>query len=109
MLIWAVHEPHENGGKAEVEKTIKEEAVVGLQPETVGDQASTRLGLISAIAATLNDLVRPRMRKKTATFAETEQARRPERVPGASRSPMDAGITGGFSMLMDNPRARKRR
>ena len=92
-----------------MEKTIKDEVVVGLQPETVGGQASTRLGPISAIAAALNDLVRPRTRKKTATFADTEQARRQVRVPRASRSPMDAGITGGFSMLMDNPRARKRR
>ena len=88
---------------------MKEETVVGLQPETVGGHAPTRVGPLSAMAAALHDLVHPRTRKKTTTSAETEQARRPEPGPGASRSPMETGITGGFSLLMDDSHARKRR
>ena len=94
-----------------MEKTVEKEAVVGLQTETVGAQASTRLGPISTIAAALRLLVHPRTSKATAAeaSAETERTRRPERDRSSYRSPMEAGITGGFSLLMDNPGARKRR
>ena len=94
-----------------MKKTIEGEPIVGLQPETVGGHSSTRVGPISAISAVLHYLVHPRARKKTAaeTRAETEQTRKPERGPGMARSPMDAGITGGFSLLMDNSQTRKRR
>jgi hypothetical protein len=111
MLVRAVYKRHETGRKAEVEKTVKDETVVGLQSETVGGHASTRGGPISAIAAALHYLVHPRARKKSAveTRAETERSREPERSLGVSRSPMEAGITGGFSLLMDNSHARKRR
>jgi hypothetical protein len=111
MLVRAVPKPYENGRKAEVEKTVKDEVVVGLQPETVGGQAPTRVGPISAIGAALHYLVYPRAGKKTTAeaHAETGRAGRPERDPGASRFPMEAGITGGFSLLMDNSHARKRR
>ncbi len=88
---------------------MKDEAVVGLQPETVGGHASTRVGPLSAMAAALHYLVHPRTRKKTTASAETEQARRQEPGPAPSRSPMEAGITGGFSLLMDDSHARKRR
>ncbi len=111
MLVRAVSKRHENGRKAEVEKTVKDETVAGLQPETVGGHASTRVGPISAIAAALHYLVHPRTRKKSAveTHAETERSREPDRGPGTLGSPMEAGITGGFSLLMDNSHARKRR
>ncbi|CAN5806178.1 hypothetical protein BH18ACT11_BH18ACT11_13430 [soil metagenome] len=94
-----------------MEKTVKDEAVIGLQPETVGGHAATRAGPISVISAALHYLTHPLMRGKTAVEvrSETERARRPERGLDASRSPMDAGITGGFSLLMDNSHARKRR
>ena len=109
MLVRVVSRRHENGRKAAVEKTVKDEAVVGLQPETVDGHASTRVGPISAIAAALRYLVHPRTRTTAKARAETEQTRKPERVPGMARSPMDAGITGGFSLLMDNSQTRKRR
>ena len=94
-----------------MDKTVKDEAVAGLQPEAVGAHASTRLGPISTIAAALHFLVHTRTGKRTAAEAraETDQSRRPERDRGAYRSPMEAGITGGFSLLMDDPGARKRR
>jgi hypothetical protein len=96
---------------AEVQKPVKDEAVVGLQPETLGGHASTRVGPISAIAAALHFLVHPRTRKNAMAeaSAEPEQTRRPERDRGAYRSPMETGITGGFSLLMDNSNTRKRR
>ena len=94
-----------------MKKTIEGESIVGLQPGAAGGHASTRLGPISAIAAALHYLVHPRTRKKSAveTHAETERPREPDRGPGTLGSPMEAGITGGFSLLMDNPHARKRR
>ena len=94
-----------------MEKTVKDEAVVGLQPETAGAHAPTRSGPISAIAAALHFLFHPRMRERVATeaSAETEQASRPQRDRGAYRSPMEAGITGGFSLLMGDPNSHKRR
>ena len=92
-----------------MEKTVKDETVVGLQPETVGGHASTRVGPISTIAAALRYLVHPRTRTTAKASAETEQTRNPERGPDIARFPMDAGITGGFSLLMDNSQTRKRR
>lgn len=91
-----------------MEKTVKDEAIVGLQPETVSGHASTRVGPISAMAAALRYLVHPRTRTTAKANAETEQTRNPERGPRMARSPMDAGITGGFSLLIDNSKARKR-
>jgi hypothetical protein len=97
------------GKKAEMEKTVKGEAAVGIQPETLGGHAPQGLGKISAIGVALHNLVRPRTRKKIAAEAraETEQVRRPEQ--GMARSPMDAGITRGLSLFLDNPNARRRR
>ena len=90
---------------------MKDESVLGLQPEAMGVQASTRVGPASMIAAALRYLVHPRTRKRTAVeaSAETRRTGRPERDRSAYRSPMEAGITGGFSLLMDNPNTRKRR
>jgi hypothetical protein len=97
------------GKKAEVEKTVKGETAVGIQAEATGGHASRGIGPISAIGAALHNLVRLRTRKKIAAEAkaETEQVRRPEQ--GMARSPMDAGITRGLSLFLDNPNARRRR
>ena len=94
-----------------MDKAAKDEAFVGLQPETTGAHAPTRSNPISAIAATLHFLFHPRMHEKVATeaSAETEQASRRQRDRGAYRSPMEAGITGGFSLLMGDPNSHKRR
>jgi len=96
-------------GKAEVEKTVKGEAAVGFQAETVGGHASRGIGRISALGAALHNQLRPRKREKVLAraSAETEQVRR--RRHSMSGSPMDTGITGGLSLFLDNPNARKRR
>ncbi len=93
-----------------MDKAIKGEGIVGLQPEATGGHASTRVGPISSIGAALHNLIHLRLHRKTAVeaSAETGRERKPESGLGASRSPMDAGIAGGFSLLMDNPHARKR-
>jgi hypothetical protein len=111
MLVLEASRRHENGRKARVDKVANEKAVVGLQPETAGAHAPTRYGPISAIAAALHFLAHPRMRERVATEAstETEQASRPQRDRGAYRSPMEAGITGGFSLLMGDSNSHKRR
>jgi hypothetical protein len=92
-----------------VEKTVKGEAPVGIQAEAAGGHASQGVGPISTIGATLHNLLHPRTRKKIAAEAstETERVRRPGQ--GTARSPMDAGVTRGLSLFLDNPNARKRR
>jgi hypothetical protein len=89
-----------------VEKTVKGEAPVGIQVEAAGGHASQGIG---PIPTALHNLVRLRSRKKISAEAidEPEQARRPGH--SVSRSPMDAGITGGLSLFLDKPNARKRR
>jgi hypothetical protein len=95
------------GKKAKVDRAVEGEAIVGLQPKTVGAHASQGIGKISAIGAALHNLVRPRTRNKIAATARAEQVRRPEYR--ASRSPLDAGITGGLSLFLDNPNPSRRR
>ena len=92
-----------------MENTARPDAVVGLQPETTEAHAPTKGRLTSAIAATLHFLVHPLAREKAGADAETGRPGRPERTPHASRSAMDAGITGGFSLLMDSSPPRHRR
>ncbi len=92
-----------------MEKTVKGEAPVGIQAEAAGGHASQGIGLISTIGAALHNLLRPRTRKKISVEAidEPERVRRPGH--SVSWSPMDAGITGGLSLFLDKPNARKRR
>ena len=92
-----------------MEKTVKGEAPVGIQAEAAGGHASQGVGPISTIGAALHNLLHPRTRKKiaAAASAETEWVRRPGQ--GMARSPIDAGITRGLSLFLDNPNARKRR
>jgi hypothetical protein len=93
-----------------VEKTVKGEAPVGIQAEAAGGHASQGVGPISTIGAALHNLLHSRTRKKIVsaeTSTETERVRRPGQ--GTARSPMDAGITRGLSLFLDNPNARKRR
>jgi hypothetical protein len=111
MLVGAVFMPRADGRKAEVEKTIKGEGVVGSQFQAVGGHTSTRVGPISAIGAALHYLIHPQTRKKVAAEAhvETERTSEPRRGPTMSGSPLDAGITGGLSLFFDNPNGRRRR
>jgi len=111
MLVGAVFGPRANGRKAEVEKTIKDGRVAGSQLQAVGGHASTRVGPTSAISAALHYLLHPRTRKKfvAEAHAETGRTKKPERGPTMSGSPMDAGITGALSLLLDNKDARRRR
>jgi hypothetical protein len=92
-----------------VEKMVKDEAVVGLQTGTAGGHVSTRSGALSAIASALHFLVYPRKKAAVEASALTGRTGRPERDRGVYRSPMEAGITGGFSLLMDSSNSRKRR
>jgi hypothetical protein len=110
MVMGAVFMPRADGRKAEVEKTIKGEGVVGSQLQAVGGHASTRVGPISAIGTALHHLIHPRTRKKIAAEAhvETERTRGPGRGATMSGSPVDAGITGGLSLFLDNPNGRRR-
>jgi hypothetical protein len=92
-----------------VDKTVKGEAAVGIQAEAAGGHASQGIGPISAIGVALHNLIRLRTRKKISAGAidEPEQVRRPGH--SVSRSPMDAGITGGLSLFLDKPDAHRRR
>ena len=92
-----------------MDKTVKGEAAVGIQAEAAGGRASQGIGPISAIGAALHNLIRLRTRKRISAEAidEPAQVRRPGH--SVSRSPMEAGITGGLSLFLDKPNARKRR
>ena len=109
MLVWAEFGRNEYGRWVEVEKTVEDEAVVGLHTEIAGSHVSTRSGVLSAIAAALHFLVHPRKKAAVETSAVTRRTGGPERDRSVYRSPMEAGITGGFSLLMDNPNTRRRR
>jgi hypothetical protein len=95
--------------EAKVEKTVKGEAAVGIHAEAAGGHAPQGTGQLSAIGAALRNLVGLRTRKKIAAeaSAETERVRRPGQ--GMARSPMDAGITRGLSLFLDDPNARRKR
>ena len=90
-----------------MEKTLKGETAVGIQAEAAGAHAPQGIGQLSAIGAALRNLVRPRTRKKIAAEASAEPVSRPGQ--GMARSPMDAGISGGLSLFLDNPNARRKR
>ena len=77
------------------ERARHDEAVVDRQVRPV-------LDLISAISAGVRDLVHPRTRKKAAAEARAESGRsiRSGQDLGASRSSMDAGLTGGMTLLL---------
>jgi hypothetical protein len=109
MLMWQCQSTQDCRKKAEVDKTVKGEAAVGIQAEAAGGHASQGIGPISAIGAALHNLIRLRTRKKISAGAidEPEQVRRPGH--SVSRSPMDAGITGGLSLFLDKPDAHRRR
>jgi hypothetical protein len=111
MVIGVGFMPRADGRKADVEKTIKGEGIVGSQLQAVGGHASTRVGPISAIGAALHYQINPRTRKKSAAEAhvETERARQPRRGTTMPGSPLDAGITGGLSLYFDNPNGPRRR
>jgi hypothetical protein len=92
-----------------VDKTLKGEAPVGIQAEAAGGHASQGIGPISTIGVALHNLVRPRTRKKISAEASDEPERARRARQGMASSPMDAGITGGLSLFLDKPNARKRR
>ena len=92
-----------------MQKTLKGETAVGIQAEAAGAHAPQGIGQLSAIGAALSKLLRLRQRKKIAAEAstETEWERRPGQ--GMARSPMDAGISRGLSLFLENPNARRKR
>lgn len=93
-----------------MKKLADGEGIIGLQPEAVGGHASTRVGPISLVGAAVHRLFHLRLHRETVAEVseETGGERKPQRGPAMSRSPMDAGLTGGFSLLMDPHHARKR-
>src|SRR5215208_480717 len=106
MLVWVVPD---HGKEAEVQKTVKGEAAVGIHAEATGGYASQGIDKISAIGAALHNLVRLRTRKKIAAeaSAETERVRRPGQ--GMARSTMDACTPTGLAPFLNNPNTRKKR
>ena len=90
-----------------MENTAKPEAMVGLRPETMEAQAPRKGRPTSAVAAVLCFLVHPLTRERAG--ADAGRSRKPERAPYDPRSTVDAGITGGFSLLTGGPPSRHRR
>jgi hypothetical protein len=92
-----------------VENTARPEAVVTLPPETMETRAPTRGRLASAVAATLYFLAHPLTRERVEADAGSGRSTGPELAPYNPRSTMDAGITGGFALLMGSQPPRHRR
>lgn len=92
-----------------MKKAVERKTMVGLQPEAAGSHASTRVGPLSALVAALHHLVRPLEREEPAAEASAEDERKSEPKRSASHAPMEAGITGGVSLLANSSYAHKRR
>lgn len=84
-----------NRSARNVEATVR-------NPGIVGGGVSARSGLISRL---VRRLARPEPRKTTAEEAAWPESS-PGRDPNASRSAMDAGITGGMMLLISGSRDR---
>lgn len=89
-----------NGSARKVEATAH-------NPEMVGGGMPAGNGLISRIGHLVRRLARPETRKATAEKAARPEAG-PGRDPAASRPTMDAGITGGMTLLIGGSRSRIR-
>ena len=89
----------------------KLEKVASDDGRVLGTQVHEELpgaGWISRISLGVLGLIRPVQRKTSAEkVVETERGR--EAVPGAHRSAMDSGITGGISLLTGGQTDRRRR
>jgi hypothetical protein len=82
-----------------------------LVSETVGHQALPGVGFISEIGAGIRSLLHPRSPKSTVEdTAGSELARGEGQDTAATRRfPMDAGITGGFTLPLGGTEDRGRR
>jgi hypothetical protein len=82
-----------------------------LVTESVGRQALPGIGLNSMISAGLRRLVHPRSSKSAVEEpAGSERARGPGQDTAATRRfPMDAGLSGGFTLLLGGAEDRGRR
>jgi hypothetical protein len=92
-----------------MENAVKDETAGGLQTETAGGHVSRRSVTLSAMATALHFLAHPRKKAVVEVTATSGRMGRPERDRGVYRSPVEAGITGGFSLLMDSSNSSKRR
>lgn len=79
----------------------------GRAPETRAHEASPGVGLISQIGQDVRHLALPDARKSLVEAAGTRRKR--ERDLDAYRSTIDAGITGGVSLLLGGSRDESRR
>ena len=107
--------PHPRGlprGRARPRGRRQENRESGpLVTETVGRQALPGVGLITVISAGLRSLLHPRSPKSAVEDpAESERARGPGQETAARRRlPLDAGISGGFTLLLGGAGERGRR
>jgi hypothetical protein len=91
------------GRKAEVTKLARHRAIATeVQRETDGHHTPPRTGLISRMGNGLRRLVRPRNLKAEERIDTAESRRRTGGDSVTTRYSMDAGITGGLSLLFGN-------
>ena len=89
----------------------KLEKIAGDDGRVLGAQVHERptwAGLISRITLGVLGLIRSERRKATAEKAAATR-KRGDAIPGAQRSAIDAGITGGISLLTAGQTDRNRR
>lgn len=81
-----------------MKEPAKRAGIIGGAPDMVLRRNPSRAGLVSRISETLGGLIHP---KPNETSAEEVAESQPKKIrnSGAYRSAMNAGITGGISLL----------
>jgi hypothetical protein len=74
-----------------------------VQPEMGRHQAPPESDLVSKVGRGPRGLVKPRNARIEDGIGTVGSLRETDGIFGAARYPMDAGITGGISMLFGNP------
>lgn len=81
---------------------------VGIAPGMVGSAVPPRSGLLAMIGETARRLTR-RETRAVAVEMGAKPDERKRREPGTRRSEIDAGVTGGMTLLFDGFREGRRR
>lgn len=90
-----------------MKEPAKHAGFTGSAPDTLLRRTQPRAGLVSRICETLGGLIHPKPCEALAKEVAESQPRN-GRDSGAYRSAMNAGITGGISLLLDGSRDQRR-
>lgn len=91
-----------------MKEPAKGAGIIGVVPGMVGPKAPSKTGLVYLVGETARRLARREPRASVVdSDARAEEGRACD--PGASRSALDAGLTGGMTFLFDGSGNRRGR